>query len=77
MLRCGKLYFESLSKIPVPSQDPSAPSLWLVLDEVVDPQNLGALLIRRHELTAPAKTIEPLQRWRGNRPVDGELVIVA
>ena len=27
-----------------PSEDPSAPKLWLVLDEVVDPQNLGALL---------------------------------
>lgn len=47
-LRCGKLYFESLSRIPLPTNarggSDSSPSLWLVLDEVVDPQNLGALL---------------------------------
>jgi 21S rRNA (GM2251-2'-O)-methyltransferase len=48
-LRCGKLFFESLSKIPMPSSgdnedSSSSPALWLVLDEVVDPQNLGALL---------------------------------
>jgi tRNA G18 (ribose-2'-O)-methylase SpoU len=46
-LRCGKLYFESLSRIPMPTNKrggdttPSSPALWLVLDEVVDPQNLG------------------------------------
>ena len=45
-LRCGKLYFENLSRIPLPSSRggdsaPSSPALWLVLDEVVDPQNLG------------------------------------
>jgi len=44
VLRCGKLYFESLPRIPHPKDDPEAPKLWLVLDEVVDPQNLGALL---------------------------------
>ena len=45
MLRCGALEFEPLSRIPVPdAEDPSIPDLWLVLDEVVDPQNLGALL---------------------------------
>jgi len=49
-LRCGKLFFESLSQIPMPgsissdNDDSSSPNLWLVLDEVVDPQNLGALL---------------------------------
>ena len=43
MLRCGKLFFESQSRIPVP-HDSSEPKLWLVLDEVVDPQNLGALV---------------------------------
>mmetsp|Transcript_7389 Transcript_7389/g.21497 ORF Transcript_7389/g.21497 Transcript_7389/m.21497 type:complete len:612 (+) Transcript_7389:230-2065(+) len=52
-LRCGKLFFESLSRIPLPTNarsggdltaTPSSPTLWLVLDEVVDPQNLGALL---------------------------------
>lgn len=37
-MRCGALSFEPLSRIP------DSPKLWLVLDEVVDPQNLGALL---------------------------------
>jgi 21S rRNA (GM2251-2'-O)-methyltransferase len=44
ILRCGNFEFESLSRIPLPGQDENAPSLWLVLDEVVDPQNFGALL---------------------------------
>ncbi len=48
-LRCGKLYFESLSRIPMPTNarggSESSPSLWLVLDEVVDPQNLGMLRV--------------------------------
>jgi 21S rRNA (GM2251-2'-O)-methyltransferase len=44
VLRCGKLYFEGMSRIPMPSGENESPSLWLVLDEVVDPQNLGALL---------------------------------
>ena len=44
VLRCGALSFESLSRIPLPGDDEDAPNLWLVLDEVVDPQNLGALL---------------------------------
>lgn len=46
VLRCGKMYFEGMSRIPLPDSDSSSsmPSLWLVLDEVVDPQNLGALL---------------------------------
>jgi 21S rRNA (GM2251-2'-O)-methyltransferase len=47
-LRCGKLHFEGLSRIPLPTNargaESSSPGLWLVLDEVVDPQNLGALL---------------------------------
>ena len=44
VLRCGSLSFESLSKIPHPDEDADAPRLWLILDEVIDPQNLGALL---------------------------------
>jgi 21S rRNA (GM2251-2'-O)-methyltransferase len=45
VLRCGAhLDFEPVTQIPHPDQDPEAPNLWLVLDEVVDPQNLGALL---------------------------------
>ena len=41
VLRCGKLEFEPLTRIP---DDPESPKLWLVLDQIVDPQNLGALL---------------------------------
>lgn len=41
VLRCGKLEFEPLSRLPM---EADSPRLWLVLDEVVDPQNLGALL---------------------------------
>ena len=44
VLRCGKLSFDNIARIPHPDEDSSAPSVWLVLDEVVDPQNLGALL---------------------------------
>ena len=44
VLRCGKLNFEIMNRIPKPSEDESVPKLWLVLDEVVDPQNFGALL---------------------------------
>jgi 21S rRNA (GM2251-2'-O)-methyltransferase len=46
VLRFGKLYFESISRIPYPaaSNDNDTPNFWLVLDEVVDPQNLGALI---------------------------------
>jgi 21S rRNA (GM2251-2'-O)-methyltransferase len=45
VLRCGaNLDFEPVTQIPHPDKDPDAPNLWLVLDEVVDPQNLGALL---------------------------------
>ncbi|CAJ1949703.1 unnamed protein product [Cylindrotheca closterium] len=43
VLRCGKLFFESQSRIN-PPRDSTEPKLWLVLDEVVDPQNLGALI---------------------------------
>jgi len=44
VLRCGELDFESLPQIPKPSETPTTPSLWLILDEVVDPQNFGAIL---------------------------------
>ena len=33
-----------MSRIPHPDDEPGSPYLWLVLDEVVDPQNFGALL---------------------------------
>ena len=42
-MRCGSLEFEPQPQIPHPDEDES-PALWLCLDEVVDPQNFGALL---------------------------------
>lgn len=49
VLRCGGLDFEPVRKLPLPPKVGQRviggnPSLWLALDEVVDPQNLGALL---------------------------------
>ncbi|KAL7557356.1 hypothetical protein ACA910_020224 [Epithemia clementina (nom. ined.)] len=44
VLRCGKLTFESMSTLPHPDEEEPGIRLWLALDEVVDPQNLGALL---------------------------------
>jgi len=41
VLRCGKLDWEPITKLPVEQKEKK---LWLCLDEVVDPQNLGALL---------------------------------
>ena len=48
VLRCGKLQFQRISKMVDAQESLSssseAVSLWLALDQVVDPQNLGALL---------------------------------
>jgi 21S rRNA (GM2251-2'-O)-methyltransferase len=46
VLRCGGLDFEQMRNIPsaVGDDAKSNPLVWLALDEVVDPQNLGALL---------------------------------
>ena len=50
VLRCGRLDFEPISVLPHPGEDDSAPSVWLALDEVADPQNLGSLLRSAHFL---------------------------
>jgi len=44
VLRCGGLEFEPVRRLPVSEAGVGVPKLWLALDEVVDPQNLGALL---------------------------------
>jgi len=47
ILEAEGLEFEplpSLPKQPVSTRDPSRPPVWLILDEIMDPQNLGALL---------------------------------
>jgi 21S rRNA (GM2251-2'-O)-methyltransferase len=46
VLRCGRLQWESLPENSFPrlDRDERAPCLWIVLDQIVDPQNLGALL---------------------------------
>lgn len=55
-MRCGVLDFEPIVRIPFPdASDPSSPNLWLVLDEVVDPQNLGALLRSSYFLGGSSK----------------------
>jgi len=50
VLRCGRLDFEPITTLPHPGEDGSAPSFWLALDEVADPQNLGSLLRSAHFL---------------------------
>jgi len=51
VLRCGKLDFETVRKVPAPDAK-DGPALWLALDEVVDPQNLGKhhLCVFEHNL---------------------------
>jgi 21S rRNA (GM2251-2'-O)-methyltransferase len=47
VLRCGKLDFETITSLPLAEK-----RLWLCLDEVVDPQNLGALVRSAYFLSA-------------------------
>jgi len=46
VLMCSPLEFEELKVMPPPPpvEEGKSPPVWLVLDEVMDPQNLGALL---------------------------------
>ena len=44
VLRCGSLDFAPVRRLPKADDSKAGPTLWLALDEVVDPQNLGALL---------------------------------
>jgi 21S rRNA (GM2251-2'-O)-methyltransferase len=62
VLRCGGLEFKPLkSGLPLPSGgggESALPTLWLALDEVVDPQNLGALLRSSYFLGGGASVID-------------------
>ena len=44
VLRCGSLDFAPVRRLPT-ADDNNRPTLWLALDEVVDPQNLGEVLL--------------------------------
>ena len=46
VLDCGPLEFEALRRMPSPpaASSPAPPPVWLALDEVSDPQNLGAVI---------------------------------
>jgi 21S rRNA (GM2251-2'-O)-methyltransferase len=52
VLRCGKLSWEPITRLPLVDKEvidtddesSNSDSIWLVLDQIVDPQNLGALL---------------------------------
>lgn len=56
VLRCGKLFLDDaiVSKLPL-STEADFKSFWLVLDEVVDPQNFGALLRSAHFIGSSEK----------------------
>ena len=54
VLRCGGRDFTPIKRLPV---DKSGPKIWLALDEVVDPQNLGALLRSSYFLGRGAGTL--------------------
>ncbi len=43
VLRASGLDFDFLEQLPDPEEN-AAPPIWLALDEVTDPQNLGAVL---------------------------------
>lgn len=52
VLRCGKLDFDPITSLTSPAATETKKKLWLCLDEVVDPQNLGALLRSAYFLSA-------------------------
>jgi len=67
VLRCGSLAFDPITELPNPSNGDS-PSLWLVLDEVVDPQNFGALVRSAHFLGNAGKDIGVLVCAKNSAP---------
>lgn len=58
VLRAGGLDFTPLKSRSLPLPNEKGPSLWLALDEVVDPQNLGALLRSAYFLGGGAGVID-------------------
>jgi 21S rRNA (GM2251-2'-O)-methyltransferase len=69
VLRCGSLFFEPLQfggGIPLPAAgDTTIPHLWLVLDEVVDPQNFGALLRSAYFLGKQQQVTDDIEDGNG------------
>jgi len=57
VLRCGGRDFTPIKQLPVDNKSASGPKIWLALDEVVDPQNLGALLRSSYFLGRGAGTL--------------------
>ena len=55
VLRCGGRDFTPIKRLPIDNK--SGPKIWLALDEVVDPQNLGALLRSSYFLGRGAGTL--------------------
>ena len=71
VLRCGKLTFETISRLPHPVEEKElCPKLWLALDEVVDPQNLGALLRSAYFLGAsgPSPDVKVIVSSKNSAP---------
>jgi len=64
VLRCGELDFDALPQIPKPNETPTTPSLWLILDEVVDPQNFGAILRSAYFLGGGGSTSSRKQKQK-------------
>ena len=68
VLRCGALSFDAITELPYPDDGSSSPSLWLVLDEVVDPQNFGALVRSAHFLGGGGRGIGVLVCAKNSAP---------
>lgn len=52
VLHCGRLDYVDVADVGAPPEGAATPPVWLVLDEVSDPQNVGALVRSAHFLGA-------------------------
>eukprot|EP00584_Thalassiosira_punctigera_P000078 CAMPEP_0172533976 /NCGR_PEP_ID=MMETSP1067-20121228/6510_1 /TAXON_ID=265564 ORGANISM="Thalassiosira punctigera, Strain Tpunct2005C2" /NCGR_SAMPLE_ID=MMETSP1067 /ASSEMBLY_ACC=CAM_ASM_000444 /LENGTH=626 /DNA_ID=CAMNT_0013318703 /DNA_START=106 /DNA_END=1986 /DNA_ORIENTATION=- len=77
VLRCGSLDFEPLRVLPSSDDGKGGrPSLWLALDEVVDPQNLGALLRSAYFLGHGPGVVRAENDGHDNIPGGGQVGIL-